>query len=369
MLKRGAITLFLALAAAGVGSLAAEIAKPGLPDSPLISRASGTAVPEEVVSKSIKGNPSDLEDVAGWLLQNNATTEEAGVRAIAVALAASRSPQINSAQAHHQMLERVRQAWSMAVCVPRLFQADTANDFRPAPGTIAVDFGGAQSARMPGFVRVTDQTPNVAGHNLRPYDNPGGGALFGDGLDGVEEFAVALENGTYRVTILSMSHNSGRYAAAPLGYRINVNGQTWLIGEAPSPTWLRHGELGGTGLTPLLVSTGSEPLRGGGITLKATVSDGTLRIAFSQRVGMGASLAGLLIERVVSASQVHLFGEALGTNYAIDRCLDFQQQVDTVFQEISDRRNRGIGPGGGPGNSSSGASSSGGDEPPPPSPS
>jgi hypothetical protein len=369
MFKRGAITLFLALAAAGVGSLAAEIAQPGVPDSPLISRASGTPVPEDVVVKSIKGNGSDLEDVAGWLLQNNATTEEAGVRAIAVALAASRSPQINSAAAHHQMLERVRQAWSMAVCVPRVFQADTDKDFRPAPGTIAVDFGGAQSARMPGFVRVTDQTPNVAGHNLRPYDNPGGGALFGDGLDGVEEFAVALDNGTYRVTILSISHKSGRYAAAPLGYRILINGERWLIGEAPSPTWLRHGELGGTGLTPVLVSTGSEPLRGGGMTLKATVTDGTLRIAFSQRAGPGASLAGLLIEPVVSVSQVHLFGEALGTNYAIDRCLDFQQQVDNVFQEIADRRNRGIGPGGGPGNSSSGASSSGGDEPPPPSPS
>ena len=50
---------------------------------------------------------------------------------------------------------------------------------------------------MPGFVRVTEKTPNVAGHDLRPYSNPGGGALFGDGLDGVEEFAVALENGTY----------------------------------------------------------------------------------------------------------------------------------------------------------------------------
>ena len=297
MLKRGAITLFLALAAAGVGSLAAEIAQPGLPDSPLISRASGTPVPDDVIRKSIKGNASDLEDVAGWLLKNNATTEQAGVRAIAVALAASRDPQINSAQAHHQMLERVRQAWSMAVCVPRVFQADADKEFRPAPGTIAVDFGGAQSPRMPGFVRVTDQMPNVAGHDLRPYNNPGGGALFGDGLDGVEEFAVALDNGTYLVTMLSMSHNSGRYAAAPLGYRILINGEHWLIGEAPSPTWLRHGELGGTGLTPLLVSTGSEPLRGGGITLKATVTDGTLRIAFSQRTGPGASLAGLLIDR------------------------------------------------------------------------
>ena len=109
MLKRGAITLFLALAAAGVGSLAAEIAQPGLPDSPLISRASGTPVPDDVIRKSIRGNAPDLEDVAAWLLQNNATTEQAGVRAIAVALAASRDPQINSAQAHHQMLERVRQ--------------------------------------------------------------------------------------------------------------------------------------------------------------------------------------------------------------------------------------------------------------------
>ena len=220
---------------------------------------------------------------------------------------------------------------------------------------------------MPGFVRVTEKTPNVAGHDLRPYSNPGGGALFGDGLDGVEEFAVALENGTYRVTILSMSHNSGRFATAPLGYRILVNSDRWLIGEAPSPTWLRHGELGGTGLRPLLVSTGSEPLRGGGLTLKATVTDGTLRIAFAQHAGLGASLAGLLIEPVVSGSQVHLFGEALGTDYAIDRCLDFQQQVDDVFHQIADLRNRAIGPGGGPGNSSSGASSSGGDEPPPPS--
>jgi len=266
------------------------------------------------------------------------------------------------------MLERVRQAWSMAVCVPRVFQADTEKTFRPAPGTIAVDFGGAASARTPGFVRVTDTTPNVAGRDLRPFNNPEGGPLFGDGLDGVEEFAVALENGTYRVTVLAMSHNSGRFAAAPLGYRITVNGERRLIGEAPSPTWLRHGELGGTGLTPLLVSTGSEPLRGGGLTLKATVTNGTLRIGFSQHGGVGASLAGLLIEPVVSTSQVHLFGEALGTDYAIDRCLDFERQVDDVFHQIANLRNRGIGPDGGPGGSS-GGSSSGGDEPPPPSPS
>jgi hypothetical protein len=368
MFKRGAITLFLALAAAGVGSLAAEVTQPGLPDSPLIARASATPVPEEIVRKSIKGNSADLEDVAGWILKNNATTEEAGGRAIAVALAASRNPQITSAEAHRMMLDRVRQAWSMAICVPRVFQADADKDFRPAPGSIAVDFGGAESDRMPGFVRVTDKTPNVAGHDLRPFSDPRGGALFGDGLDGVEEFAVALDNGTYRVTILSMSHNSGRFATAPLGYRIAVNGERWLVGEAPSPTWLRHGELGGTGLAPLLVSTGSEPLRGGGLTLKATVTDGTLRIAFSQHGGVGASLAGLLIEPVISASQVHLFGEALGTDYAIDRCLDYQRHVDDVFHQIANLRNREIGPGGGPGGSS-GGSSSGGDEPPPPSPS
>lgn len=368
MLRKGVVILVLAVVAAGFGTLAAEVSRRGLPDSPIVTRASGTTVPPEIVRKAIEGGAAELEDVAGWLLKGNATTEEAGVRGVAVALAAGRSPRVASVEAYRTMIDRVRQAWSLAVCVPRVFRVDTNDGFRPAPGSIAVDFGGADSERMPGFVRVTEKTPNVAGRELRAISNPGGGSLFGDGLEGVEEFAVALDNGTYRITILSFSHNGGRYAAAPLGYRIAVNGERRLIGEAPSPTWLRHGELGGTGFAPLLVGGGTTVLRGGAITLKSTVTDGTLRIAFSQHGGVGASLAGLLIEPVVAPSQVHLYGEARGTDFPIDRCIAFQQDVDDLFNQIADLRNRGTGPSSGP-SSSSGSNSSGGTEPTPTSPS
>lgn len=364
MLKKGAILLILAAVAAGIGSVAAEVTR-GLTDSPIVVRASATTVPAEIVRKAIEGGYAEIEDVAGWLLKDNATTEEAGSRAVAVALAAGRSPKTASAEAHATMLDRVRQAWSLAICVPRVFRIDGQKGFRPAPGSIAVDFGGANSERMPGFVRVTEKTPNVAGRELRAVANPGGGPLFGDALEGVEEFAVALDNGTYRITVLSYSHNTGRYSAAPVGYRIAVNGERRLIGEAPSPTWLRHAELGGTGIAPLLVGTGAPPLRGGGLTLKATVTDGTLRIAFSQKGGIGASLAGLLIEPVVAPSQVHLFEEARGTDFPIDRCIAYQRQVDDVFNQIADVRGRGTGPSSGAGSSSGGSSS--GTEPPPPS--
>src|SRR5689334_2530728 len=168
MLKRGAITLFLALAAAGVGSLAAEIAQPGLPDSPLISRASGTPVPDDVIRKSIRGNAPDLEDVAAWLLQNNATTEQAGVRAIAVALAASRDPQINSAQAHHQMLERVRRAWSMAVCVPESLPSGCQQGVQTGPGHHR---GRLWRRSEPSHARLRSRNRPHAerrGHDLRP---------------------------------------------------------------------------------------------------------------------------------------------------------------------------------------------------------
>jgi hypothetical protein len=219
VLKKAIILSFLALAAAGLGSLAAEATR-GLDESPLVTRASGTTVPPEIVRKTIEGGYAEIEDVVGWLLRNNATTEEAGARAVAVAMAAGRSPKIAGIEAHSKMLDRLRQAWGLAICVPRVFRIDADQGFRPAPGSIAVDFGGADSARMPGFVRVTEKTPNVAGRELRSIVNPNGGALFGDGLEGVEEFAVALDNGTYRITVLSFSRNSGRYAAAPLGYRI-----------------------------------------------------------------------------------------------------------------------------------------------------
>lgn len=365
MLRKGAILLMLAAAAGGFGSVAAEVTR-GLTDTPIVTRAKGTTVPAEIVRKALDGGYAEIEDVAGWLLKDNATTEEAGARAVAVALAAGRNPRSASLEAHARMLDRVRQAWSLAICVPRVFRIDAQKGFRPAPGSIAVDFGGANSERMPGFVRVTEKTPNVAGRELKPVSNPGGGPLFGDGLEGVEEFAVALENGTYRITILSYSHNTGRFSAAPLGYRIAVNNERRLIGEAPSPTWLRHAELGGSGVAPLLVGGGAAPLRGGGITLKATVINGTLRIGFSQKGGVGASLAGLLIEPVVTPSQVHLFEEARGTDFPIDRCLAYQRQVDDVFNQISDVRGRSTGPSSGAGSSSSGGSSSG-SEPPPPS--
>jgi hypothetical protein len=367
VLRKTVVVLILALAAAGLGSLAAEATR-GVDESPLVTRASGTTVPPEIVRKTIEGGYAEIEDVAGWLLRNNATTEEAGARAVAVAIAAGRSPKTAGLEAHAAMLDRLRQAWALAICVPRVFRIDADPGFRPAPGSIAVDFGGAESPRMPGFVRVTEKTPNVAGRQLRPIVNQNGGPLFGDGLEGVEEFAVALDNGTYRITILSLSHNTGRFAAAPLGYRISVNGKKWLIGEAPSPTWLRHGEMGGSGISPLLVSGGVANLRGGAITLKATVTDGTLRIGFSQHGGVGASLAGILIEPVVTPTQVHLFGEARGTEFPVDRCIAYQRQVDDVFDQISDVHNRGSGPGSSTGGSS-GASSSGGTEPPPRSPS
>jgi hypothetical protein len=361
VIRKGAVLLVLAAAAAGVGSLAAEVSR-RLPESPIVTRASATTVPAEIVRKAIEGGFVEIEDVAGWLLRDNATTEEAGARAVAVALAAGRSPKAASVQAHAAMLDRVRQAWSLAICVPRVARIDTTSAFRPAPGSIAVDFGGSDSERMPGFVRVTEKTPNVAGRDLRPFLDPGGGVLFGDGLEGVEEFAVALHNGTYKITVLSTSRNSGRFAAAPLGYRIAINGERRLIGEAPSPTWLRHAELGGTGLAPLLVS-GAESMRGGGITFRATVTDGTLRIGFSQKGGVGASLAGLLIEPLTAPSQIHLFGEARGTDFPIDRCIAYQQQVEDVFDQLADVRERITGPTSSAGGSRGG--SSGGTEPPP----
>ena len=364
VLRKGAVFLAIAVAAIAFGSLAAEVSR-GLPDSPLVVRASATTVPQEIVRKAIEGGFAEIEDVAGWLLRDNATTDVAGERAVAVALAAGRHPKTASVEAHGAMLDRVRQAWGMAICVPRVFRVDAETGFRPAPGSIAVDFGGANSERMPGFVRVTDKTPNVAGRELRPVVNPAGGPLFGDGLDGVEEFAVALDNGTYRITILSFAHNTGRFAAAPLGYRIAMNGERRLIGEAPSPTWLRHGELGGSGIAPLLVSGGPGALRGGGITLKATVTDGTLRIGFTQKGGVGASLAGLLIEPVVAPTQVHLFEEARGTDFPIDRCLGYERQVEDVFDQISDLRNRGLGRPTSSGSSSSGGTSSGSEPEPP----
>ena len=362
MLKRIAAVIVLAAAALGVGSLAAEVSRYGLSeDSPCVARATATTVPADIVLKAIAGGVAEIEDVAGWLLHDNATTQIAGSRAVAVALAATRSPRITTAESHRTMLGRVRQAWAMAVCVPRVFRLGAEESFRPAPGSIAVDFGGANSERMPGFVRVTERTPNVAGSALRPIVNPGAGPLFGDGLEGVEEFAVALENGTYRITVLSFSFNTGRFSAAPVGYRIAVNGETSLIGDAPSPTWLRHGEMGGNGLAPLLVSAGPGTLRGGGITLQATVTDGTLRIRFSQHQGLGASLAGLLIEAVARPSQVHLFGEARGVDFPTDRCLAYQRQVDDIFDQIEEGRDRGTASSSGPTGSSS---SSGGTEPP-----
>ena len=77
--RKGAIVLIVALAAAGLGSLAAEATR-GLDESPLVTRASGTTVPPEIVRKTIEGGYVELEDVAGWLLRNNATMARARSR-------------------------------------------------------------------------------------------------------------------------------------------------------------------------------------------------------------------------------------------------------------------------------------------------
>jgi hypothetical protein len=336
MVSRGlAAYLVVGLMAVTLGAAATEAVRLKLPDkSPIVARAKTIPVPPAITLKAATGGPKDVDDVASWMLSGNADTDEAGARAVAVAVAAAKSPRVTTPATYSSMIERVRTAWAMAVCAPRLFRLDVAPGFRPASGTTGGDFGGRNSERSLGFARVTEATPNVAGRSLRAIKGAGPHPLFSDALDGVEQFAVALPNGRHRIILMTVNTPEGRFGETPLGRRIVVNGEPRLIGPALPPTWLVGGEVSGTGQAPLLVSGGSGPPIGGGLTVETTVTDGTLRISFLQRDGYGATVAGILIEPASRPTQVHVFGAAAKASLPVDACIAKDREVDEMLTEL-----------------------------------
>jgi hypothetical protein len=145
MVSRGlAAYLVVGLMAVTLGAAATEAVRLKLPDkSPIVARAK--TIPA-ITLKAATGGPKDVDDVASWMLSGNADTDEAGARAVAVAVAAAKSPRVTTPATYSSMIERVRTAWAMAVCAPRLFRLDVAPGFRPASGTTGGDSAAATAS-------------------------------------------------------------------------------------------------------------------------------------------------------------------------------------------------------------------------------
>lgn len=181
----------------------------------------------------------------------------------------------------------------------RLDRAEFVAPPRLPESTLGLDLGPAGKAVWPGFEHVAPSDGRLKGRALRGIMRPGGDALTGDGIQGIERIAIPWPNGAWRLTLWIEDFGEWEYLPHPLQRRIRVNGRDVFSQSLRPSEWIEQRYLAGRPAEAVRDGdiwdvVGSR--RGGRVTAVVDVSDGELRIDLAGDSPAATFLAGMLIE-------------------------------------------------------------------------
>lgn len=171
--------------------------------------------------------------------------------------------------------------------------------FALPPGTLGLDFGPAGGAVFPGFESVAPGDARIERGRPAAVARPGGDALVGDGLRGVERFAQPWANGRWRVTLWTEDLGEWETLPYPLERRIRVNGVTLLRERLAPEEWIEQRYLAGRDIEPMPDPDPWRILgerRGGMVAGEVDVLDGRLVLDLAGDSLAATFLSGLLVE-------------------------------------------------------------------------
>jgi hypothetical protein len=230
------------------------------------------------------------------------------------------------------VFDRLTEAWSNAICAPRIDRFTKVAGAHLASDALAYDVEGPQARTAEGFRHLGPESSSMSGGRLVPVRTPGQGDLLSDGIDGVEAIDLEIPNGSYRMTLVTTLATGTQTIDAPFGSTLVVNGRETTLGVAPPSTWLTLAQLVSTPGMP----AGSSPVEGSGgsVTLGAIITDGHLRLAFKQSQGASGLISGIILEPAARPSQIELVDRARDGAPPIEVCLETDRELREILASI-----------------------------------
>lgn len=207
----------------------------------------------------------------------------------------------------------ISQAVSTALATAYHLPYTLAGDHR-LPATLqGWDFGPESRNAPAKLVKISPSSQHVTGQTLQAFETGKDIPLFDDGLTGVQNFSAPVEDGIYRVYLLSTSE--GEASGHPLGVGVQTNGQSVRVVDATNVTGSARIQFTGTGLLTLIpendepsrtaishdtvdqsVNTQGNPLDGIVLATRALVEDGAFTLAFDIPEGSETRVVGMIME-------------------------------------------------------------------------
>jgi hypothetical protein len=229
--------------AAGGGDKAAQV--PDIPVPPEVLQA--------ITAKDNKDDGLVRKFLLGGRMESVAVTNRALalVRAVRVS-AAGQDPQ--------RFLEISTRVSEIA---KRIFEASAITrvvvdkTYHPGPNAKAWKFGPPDAEAPPGFEKVTPDDPRLRGVNMRGIHRPGRDPLTSSGIAGVRNFNSALNNGEWRVILLTDDTGDPKLSDQPFGQQVHINNAQLELLEADPNQWLERAYLTNRNIKAPAASSGA----------------------------------------------------------------------------------------------------------------
>lgn len=173
------------------------------------------------------------------------------------------------------------------------------------------DFGTESRAAPRGFVKIFSTSREVDGKSIQLFELERDQPLFGDGLAGVESFAAPIEDGLYRVYLLSARRPDGQNPTYPFGDGVRTNGRALRIVDAAETfkgseirfttdeiaTFAPPSALESGAFAPRQINYGPDGDEAGLVlATRALVHEGTFLLEFDIPEGAETYIVGIVVE-------------------------------------------------------------------------
>jgi hypothetical protein len=286
----------------GAGAVHAQTATPQTAATTPGRGAENDGAPREMVVNALTKSRESLQALNQYLTGNGASPQQVTRRATELIQALGRQRGVAKADDLLLAIDRVTALTSRSLAKSEIIQLAVDQDFRPAKGTMALDFGPPDGTVHPGFERVVPGDARITGSKINGLRRPAESGLLSDGVSGIERIKVKVAKGSYRIVLMTQNLGDQRLSGDPFGRQIRINGVPVLIASSQPAKWRAEGMLTNRGAALV----GDAGQRAGGF-LSGAMGDVAKQIHARQQGG------AIVIEVGADAEEIDLeligFGE------------------------------------------------------------
>jgi len=289
-------------------------------------------VPRDIIQGALRATPEWREVLLDYVRGDGTSLPAMTGRGQAVVRALERSEFGSDEQTMADISQAIVEITSDLMTAPRIFRVFVDSQYVPPPGAFAWDLGPEGSALSPGFQPLVPGDTSITGDNLEGVTiKDAGHPLVADGIKGVVSVQKTVENGIWRIILLTTDYGNPETRFSPFGTELIVNGQTFPLGEQDPQAWLGPtfltttpevvtGELdmpAGSGAPPgaqvAMLQTAQgvgaaagapagglggyrDNARVGGFSTDIQVSDGKILFTFIEPAGRSSFISGIVLE-------------------------------------------------------------------------